>query len=121
MVITAYNASYNTGDTTNFRQQECTLTSLHHLHNQSVTAQPRRQFILDLQAWISYLISLHHEIILSMDANMSYDPDTTTSSHPLPLLYTQGIPTLDKKHDGKLATLVATCGLVDPLARQHSS
>jgi hypothetical protein len=50
---------------------------------------------------------------------MSYDPDTTSSSHPLP--YTPGIPMLDKKHDGKLATSVATCGLVDPLARQHSS
>jgi hypothetical protein len=101
-VITAYNASYNTGDTINYRQQERTLTSLHHQHNQRVNAQPRRQFILDLQAWIGYLLSLHHEIILSMDANMSYDPDMTSSSHPLP--YTPGIPILDKKHDGKLAT-----------------
>jgi hypothetical protein len=61
----------------------------------------------------------NHEIILSMDANLSYDPDTTVPAHPL--VYTPGIPTLDRTHDGKLATLIATCGLVDPLARQHSS
>jgi hypothetical protein len=61
----------------------------------------------------------NHEIILSMDANLSYDPDTTVPAHPL--VYTPGIPTLDRTHDGKLATLIATCGLVDPLARQHSN
>jgi hypothetical protein len=41
-VITAYNASCNTGDTTNYCQQQCTLSSLHHQHNQQVNAQPRR-------------------------------------------------------------------------------
>jgi hypothetical protein len=50
---------------------------------------------------------------------MSYDPDGTTTSHILP--YNPGIPTVHKNHDGKLATLVSTCGLVDPLALQHST
>jgi hypothetical protein len=119
MIITAYNASYNMGDTTNYRQQQRTLSHLHRQHNQRLDAQPRRLFILDLQAWINHLIVSNHEIILSMDANLSYDPDSTIPSHPL--TYTPGIPTMNKRHDGKLATLIATCGLIDPLACQHSS
>lgn len=54
-----------------------------------------------------------------MDANLTYNPDVPANSHPL--TYNEGVPTLDKRHDGTLATLVSTCGLVDPLARQHSS
>jgi hypothetical protein len=84
-IITAYNASYITGDTTNYRQQQRTLSCLHCHHNQHVNAQPRKLFILDLQAWISHLM--------------------TENNYP----------------DGKLVTLIATCGLVDPLVRQHSS
>lgn len=34
-IITAYNASYNTGEMTNFRQQQRVLTQLHPLHEQS--------------------------------------------------------------------------------------
>jgi hypothetical protein len=72
-----------------------------------------------LQSWISHLLATNHEIILSLDANSSYNPDTSVPSHPR--TFTPAIPTTDNKHDGKLSTLVATCGLVDPLARQHSS
>jgi hypothetical protein len=54
-----------------------------------------------------------------MDANESYDPDVSTSPCPLP--YTHGIPTIHQNHDGKLSTLISTCGLKDPLARQHST
>jgi hypothetical protein len=118
-IITAYNASYNLGDTTNYRQQQRTLSHLHRKHNQNIDAQPRRKFILDLQALIGYLRETNHEVILSLDANTSYDPDASAPTHPL--LYTPGIPTVDKNHNGKLATLVSTCGLLDPLARQHSS
>jgi hypothetical protein len=39
-IITAYNASYNTGDTTNYKQQQRTLSYLHCHHNQHVNAQP---------------------------------------------------------------------------------
>jgi hypothetical protein len=63
-------------------------------------------------------IQNNHEVILSMDANTSYDPDTRHSSHPVN--FKTGVPTVDKKHDGALATLIATCGLMDPVAHQHN-
>jgi hypothetical protein len=95
------------------------LTHLHQLHKQQVTANPRRQFILDLQSRIQCKVESGHDIILALDANATYDPDTPDSPHPLQ--YKEGIPTLDKKHDAKLSTLISTCSLVDPLAKQHSS
>jgi hypothetical protein len=68
---------------------------------------------------ISYLQEQGHKIILTLDSNDSYDPDTTHTPHPL--LYAPHKPTLSTTHDGKLATLIASCGLIDPLAHQHSS
>jgi endonuclease/exonuclease/phosphatase family metal-dependent hydrolase len=65
------------------------------------------------------MLSSGHEVILAMDANLTYDPGTRGIIHPLP--FYQGIPTTDKKHDGTLSTLVATCELFDPLAWHHSS
>jgi len=62
-------------------------------------------------------ITLNH--ILAMDANSTHDPDTSCSPHPLS--YKEGIPTIDKQHNGTLATSVSSCSLVDPLARQHST
>lgn len=118
-IITAYNASYNTGDTTNFRQQQHTLTQLHIQNNQRVKALPCRQFILDLQAWLESLISQDHELILTMDANEGNDPDNSVPLHPLS--YKEGVTTMDKAHDGKLSTLISSCRLVNPLARHHSS
>jgi hypothetical protein len=52
-----------------------------------------------------------------MDANSVYDSDTEAPSHPL--AYHPGRLTLSPSHDGKLATLVATCNLCLPLATQH--
>jgi len=72
---------------------------------------------LDLKSWIAHLQTQGHDIILGMDANDPYDPDHPVS--PYPLEYTPGVPTLEKHHNGKLSTLVATCNLIDPLARQH--
>jgi hypothetical protein len=60
-----------------------------------------------------------HEIVLGMDANDSYNPDTTGTSTPLD--YNPAHPTVSPSHNGKLCTLVASCGLKDPLALQHSS
>jgi hypothetical protein len=82
-------------------------------------AQPRHQFILDLQAWLEEKINNNHEIILGIDANETYDPDTPGAS--CPLIYKEGIPTFNKLHDGTLKTLVSSCGLQDSLAFQHSS
>jgi len=82
------------------------LTHLHQLHKQQVTANPRRQFILDLQSRIQCKVESGHDIILALDANATYNPDTPGSPHPLQ--YKEGIPTLDKKHDAKLSTLIST-------------
>jgi hypothetical protein len=64
-------------------------------------------------------INNNHKIILGIDTNETYDPDTPSAS--CPLAYKEGIPTLNKHHDGTLATLVSSCSLQDPLAFQHSS
>jgi hypothetical protein len=90
LIITAYNASFTTGETTNFRQQQCTLTHLHQLHKQQVTANPRRQFILDLQSRIQCKVESGHDIILALVANATYDPDTPDSPHPLQYVKASG-------------------------------
>jgi hypothetical protein len=56
----------------------------------------------------------NHELIVALDANETYDPDIPGQSHSLQ--YTQGKPTFDPSHDGKLSTLIATCNLLNPLA-----
>ena len=63
------------------------------MHNQTVDAQPKRQFILDLQSWLENLIGAGHELIVCMDANDSYDPDNSVPSHPLHDVY--GKPTVN--------------------------
>jgi hypothetical protein len=100
-------------------QQHRLLSQMHRQHNQQAAPHPHRQFILDLQAWIEHLQSQGHDIILTLDANEPYNPDIPVQAHPLP--YTPGIPILSRTHDGKLSTLVASCGLRDPLALQHST
>ena len=101
-IVMAYNASLILGDTTNFHQQQWVLTTLHVAHNQRVDSQPRRQFMLDLQAWLEHIIQDNHEVILSMDANTTYDPDTRHSSHPV--IFKTGVPTVNKKQDGTPST-----------------
>ncbi len=91
-VITAYNASPTRGDTTFFQQQQRLLSALHREHQQQAAPNPRRQFILDLQAWIEHLQQQGHDIILALDANDTYNPDFTVPASPLP--YQPGIPTL---------------------------
>ncbi len=95
------------------------MTTLHTQHKQKTNAQPRRQFILDLQSWLEEKIAQDHDIILTRDCNDTYNPDQPGTIHHLP--YTHGIALLHKTHDGKLSTLLASCGLVDPLAGHHST
>jgi hypothetical protein len=78
--------------------------------------KPRRQFIMDLQAWIEHLVSVKHEIILCLDANEAIYGLPGKFS---PLDYIPGKVTVGSGHDGSLATLIRTCGLVDPLLIQH--
>jgi exonuclease III len=118
-IVSAYNATSSQGDTTNYQQQLRSLSRLHREHNQKVTVNPRRQFILDLQGWLEIKLLEGHKIVLGVDANDSYNPDTTGT--PTPLEYNPDRPTVSASHNGKLSTLVASCGLKDPLALQHSS
>jgi hypothetical protein len=61
-----------------------------------------------LQSWMEHFISKYHKIILTLIAK-----DFPVQGH---LLSNQeDIPTLDKCHDSKLATLTATCGIHDAL------
>jgi len=90
VMITAYNTCPTKGDTTAHQQQTRLLSSLHRLHHQWFIPNPHRQFILDLQSWLEHLISLGKDIILAMDANEVYDPDTSHPSCPLP--YTPASP-----------------------------
>lgn len=121
VVITAYNVSQRYemehGERTAYKQQLRILSRTIRDNNLPIAPHPRRQFILDLQSWIEHLIQTNHDVVLAMDANESYNPDIPSKAQPLQ--YQQGKLTLDKSHDGKLSTLIATCGLCDPLARQH--
>jgi hypothetical protein len=118
-IVTAYNATQSYGDTTNFQQQYRVLSRLHRDQGQRMTANPRRQFILDLQAWLESRIAEGHDLIIGMDAYDSYNPDAVGTVQPLD--YSQDRITVSKIHNGQLGTLIATCGLRDPLALQHSS
>jgi hypothetical protein len=122
VVITAYNVSqkYNLerGDRTAYKQQYRLLSNTIRTKNLPIAPHPRRQFILDLQSWVEHLVQTNHDIILALDANEPYNPDVPGAIRHLP--YTPDKLTMDKGHDGKLSTLIASCGLRDPLARQHS-
>ena len=118
-VITAYNATPSPGDSTYHHQQLRVLSRFYREQNIPTPPNPRRQFMLDLQAWIESLQSEQHQIILCLNANETYDPDQEYLSHPLP--FNPERLTVDSAHNGKLSTLVTSCGLCLPLAQQHST
>jgi len=118
-VITAYNATPSPGDSTYYHQQLRALSRIHRQQNIQPPPNPQWQFILDLQAWIESLQGDQHQIILCMDANETYDPDQEYISHPLP--FDPATLTVDPTHNGKLSTLVSSCGLCLPLALQHTT
>jgi len=118
-VVTAYNSTSSTGDKTYFQQQNRVLSQIIRNQAHHILSQPRRQFILDLQGWLQTKIDDGHELIVSMDANDTYNPDTPGVAHPV--TYHPDRPTLSPTHNGKLGTLITSCGLRDPLALQHES
>ncbi len=87
-VITAYNVSQKYhlehGERTAYKQQYRLLSAAIRNNNLPIAPNPRRQFIMDLQAWIEHLIHTEHDIILSMDANEPYNPDIPGTVHSLP-------------------------------------
>jgi hypothetical protein len=116
-IITAYNPRPASGDTTVYRQHVRLLSAISRLRQQFSPPNPHRQFILDLQAWLETIQADGHDIILSINANETYSPDVRSPSHSLPPLVST--PIVDRHHGGKLATLIATCPLHDPLALHH--
>jgi hypothetical protein len=122
-IITAYRvsqkSSYSMGVKTAYMQQVRALKSNTLLHTSSIThAEPNKQFILDLQAWIQYLQSQGHKVILNLDNNDNF---YATEGFVHPLHYQNGVHVTDKSHDGSLRILAVSCGLIDILAFQHSS
>jgi len=118
-IVTAYNATPSQGDQSYHHQKLCVLSRLHREQHINYTPDPCRKFILDLQAWLEHLIKEGHQLIVAMDANMSYDPDQLAQHHHLPIQ--PGQLTVSPSHNGKLATLVSTCQLCLPLALQHET
>jgi hypothetical protein len=120
-IITAYRVCKTTfdsaGDTTSYMQQYRSILNYWNEIGKQETPNPHKQFVLDLQAWISHLRSDGKSIILCLDANETVTPDDGMF-HPLD--YHNGTFIQAKAHDGSLATLAKTCGLVDILSHQHS-
>jgi len=77
---------------------------------------PHRQCILDLQAWLEHITAQGTQIILSIDVN---DELPDEPGQFLPLSYSPDVLMCCKQHNGSLAMLATTCGLVDPLGQQH--
>ncbi len=118
-IVTAYNATPGTGDNTYHQQQDRGISRMQRQQIIHGPPQPRQQFILDLQSWLQHLQREGHQIILAMDTNATYDTDNLGTAHDL--TYTPGNLTQDKRHNGKLSTLLASCSLLQPLAIQHTT
>jgi len=116
-IINAYNPRPASGDTTVYQQHVHLLSALYHHRQKKSPPNPHRQFFLDLQAWLEPIQADGHAIILSINANETYNLDVRSPSNSLPPL--DSTPTIDRHHVGKLATLIATCNLHDPLALHH--
>jgi hypothetical protein len=117
--ITTYNAYPSTGDRTYYHQQLRLLSRMNREQLIDTAPNPRRQFILDLQAWIKSIQNEGHTIVLAMDAHVVFNPDSDPSpSHNL--TFDPKKLTKNSRHYGKLATLVSTCHLSLPLATHHA-
>ncbi len=86
-IVTAYQVSQKYhlehGERTAYKQQYRLLSQNIRTNNLPIAPHPRRQFFLDLQAWMEHLIADNHDLILAMDANESYNPDVPGTARPL--------------------------------------
>jgi hypothetical protein len=116
-IITAYRVCDEkfTGPKTAYQQQKRHLAALFRQQNGTVTADPFKQFIMDLQSWITSLQETGTQIILCLDNNKELLPDRGQ----LITLPASSTPILNKKHDGTLVTLARSVGLVDVLRHHH--
>jgi len=117
-MVTVYRVCDNkdSGPKTSYRQQFRRLSANFRAQNTPGQPDPHRQCILDLQAWLETITAQGHAIILSLDSNEDIS-EKEGSFHPL--RYIEGKHPISKTHNGSLATLATTCGLIDPLASHH--
>ena len=115
LLVTVYRvciqATSSTGPTTSTSQQFRFLSQEFRAAEVIEDLQPRKQFIVDLQAWLEYQNKAGCFVILALDASEGLGSETGTY-HPLDYTLDKPIPT--KGHDGTIKTLVRTCGLSDP-------
>jgi hypothetical protein len=120
LIVTAYRACQQTiqsvGHKTATAQQFRALSKTFRDADLLDDPVPRKQFIVDLQAWIEHKVAEGYQIILGIDAN---EPYSQTKGNFTPLHYTLETPISTKGHDGTLSTLVRSCGLIDPLLMHH--
>jgi hypothetical protein len=119
-IITAYRVCNDryTGPKTAYQQQKRQLSAMFRQHNKIVVPDPNRQFILDLQCWISELQKERTQIILGLDNNDELNP---ANSQVIQTHYNPSLPLLNTLHNGTLGTLICSTGLVDVLSHQHPS
>jgi ribonuclease HI len=120
-VVTGYRVCKTTvasaGVKTAFMQQYRALSTKLRETGKTSKPNPRRQFVLDLQAWLEHLVTEGHQIILSIDSN---DDLNTTAGNYINLTYDPTKVTVNSTHDGSLSTLLNTCGLIDILQKHHT-
>jgi hypothetical protein len=118
-IITAYrvcNDKY-TGPKTAYQQQKRQLAAIFREHQQQPQLDPYKQFIIDLQCWITSLQSVGTQIILCLDNNEELLPN----KGQLITLKPSNTPVPHQTHDGTLETLSQSTGLVDVLQHHHPS
>jgi hypothetical protein len=118
-IITAYRVCNDryTGPKTAYQQQKRQLSFIFTDQNKQVHIDPYKQFILDLQSWISSLQAQGTQIILCLDNNEELLPN---KGQLIPLQQSSK-PVVHPKHDGTLETLVRSTGLTDVLRHHHPS
>jgi hypothetical protein len=82
------------------------------------TMNPHTQFVLDLRAWITSLHAQGKSIILSLDANELVKPSEDRKFYPVQ--YHERNMVQGHFHDGSMATLANTCGLIDTHSSHHA-
>jgi len=119
-VVTAYQvcADKYKGPKTAYQQQKRQLSAMFRQVNKVVDPDPNRQFILDLQSWISYIQVDGTQVILSLDNNDELNP---ASGQVVKLSFNPTILTTNTQHNGTLDTLIRSTGLADVLGHHHPS
>jgi hypothetical protein len=118
-VITAYRVcnDKNTGPKTAYQQQKHQLSAIFRDQKKQPQVDPYKQFIIDLQCWITSLQSGGTQIILCLDNNEELLPN----KGQLITLKPSDAPLIHPTHDGTLETVSRSTGLVDVLRHHHPS